>query len=143
MTTAASASQPRRAEVAAAYDLGADVYAALWSPVILPAAQAVVAALAPSPAARVLDVGGLLAGASLRPTRIWLERLRHHWEPSAYYRFVTGSGRNRQRLQQLDAGQRGEVLDQALKRLRTLDPDAFAWSGEVVCAVATLPHQAG
>ncbi len=57
MTTAASASQPRRAEVAAAYDLGVDVYAALWSPVTLPAAQAVVGRPCPGRAARVLDVG--------------------------------------------------------------------------------------
>ena len=40
-----------------AYDLGVDVYVALWSPVILPAAQAVVAPLAPGRAARILDVG--------------------------------------------------------------------------------------
>jgi ubiquinone/menaquinone biosynthesis C-methylase UbiE len=40
-----------------AYDLGVEVYVALWSPVILPAAQAVVAALAPGRAARILDVG--------------------------------------------------------------------------------------
>jgi SAM-dependent methyltransferase len=258
-----------------AYDLGVDVYVALWSPVILPAAQAVVAALAPGRAARILDVGtgsgalvpslraaatdatvvgldasaemlrrcrsatgipaircdalslpvrdatvdavvlafvlfhlsdpaqavaeaarvltcggrvatvtwarddpmeadelwdetlteagapplparrvdagldcedaigGLLAGAGLRPTRIWLEPLRHQWEPPAYYQFATGSGRNKQRLQQLDAGPRGEVLDRALKRLRALEPDAFAWRGEVVCAVATLPHRTG
>ena len=270
MTTAASPSQPRRTEVTAAYDLGVDAYVALWSPVILPAAQAVVAALAPDRAARILDVGtgsgalvpslraaaadatvvgldasaemlrrcrsatgipaircdalslpirdaavdavvlafvlfhlsdpvqavaeaarvltygglvgtaawardgpmeadevwdetlteagapplpagrvdaaldsedaigGLLAGAGLRPTRIWLEPLCHRWGLPAFYRFATGSGRNRQRLQQLDAGQRGEALDRALKRLRALDPDAFAWSGEVVCAVATL-----
>jgi SAM-dependent methyltransferase len=271
MTTAASPSRPRRAEVAAAYDLGADVYAALWSPVILPAAQAVVSALALDRGARVLDVGtgsgalvpslraaaadvtivgldasaemlrrcrsatgipaircdalslpvrdaavdavllafvlfhlsdpaqavaeaarvltcggrvgtatwarddpveadavwdqtlteagapplsarridagldspdaigGLLAGAGLRPTRIWLEPLRHQWELPAYYEFATGSGRTRQRLQQLDAGQRGEVLDRALNRLRALDPNAFAWSGEAICAVASLP----
>jgi len=258
-----------------AYDLGVDVYVALWSPVILPAAQAVVAPLAPGRAARILDVGtgsgalvpslraaatdatvvgpdasaemlrrcrsatgipaircdalslpvrdaavdavalafvlfhlsdpaqavaeaarvltcggrvatvtwarddpmeadevwdetlteagapplparrvdagldsedaigGPLAGAGLRPTRIWLEPLRHQWEPPAYCRFATGSGRNRQRLQQLDAGPRGDVLDRALKRLRALDPDAFAWRGEVVCAVATLPHRTG
>jgi SAM-dependent methyltransferase len=275
MTTTASPSQPRRADVTAAYDLGVDAYAELWSPVILPAAQALVAALAPGQAVRMLDVGTgsgalvpslraaapdatvvgldasaemlrrcrratgipavrcdalslpirdaaadvgvlafvlfhlsdpaqavaeaarvltrggrvgtatwarddpmeadevweqtlteagapplptrrvdagldskeaireLLARAGLRPARIWLEPLHHQWDPSAYSRYATGSGRNRQRLQQLDAGQRGEVLDRALNRIRALNPDAFAWSGEVVCAVATLPHQAG
>jgi hypothetical protein len=237
VTTSASPSRPRRADVTMAYDLGVDVYVALWSPVILPAAQAVVAALAPaappgystsvpgqvrsclrygrlprtlpslglthqlkcsggagppqasprsaampchcrsvtrpsmpwsspsccsisatqrrpsprppgcSPAAAAsrqspgpgtirwrptssgmkrsprlalhrfpprrvdagLDcedaIGGPLAGAGRPPTRIWLEPLRHQWEPPAYYQFATGSGRNKQRLQQLDAGQ--------------------------------------
>jgi SAM-dependent methyltransferase len=275
MTRVADAPRPQRAEVAAAYDLGVDAYAALWSPVILPAAQAVVAALTLDRGARVLDVGSgsgalvpslraaaadvtvvgldastemlrrcrsgtgipaircdalslpirdaavdamvlafvlfhlsdpaqavaeaarvltsggrvgtatwardgpmeadavwdetlteagapplparrvdfgldsedaigeLLASAGLQPKPIWREPLCHQWKPTAYYRFATGSGRNRQRLQQLDAGQRGEVLDRALKRLGALDPDAFAWRGEVVCAVATLPHQTG
>ena len=274
MTTVAHP-RPGRAEVAAAYDLGVDAYAALWSPVILPAAQAVVAALALSRGDRVLDVGTgtgalvpsmraaaadvtvvgldasaamlrrcrsatgipairgdalalpirdaavdavvlafvlfhlsdpiravaeaarvltsggrvgtatwaqddsmeadavwdrtlsevgapplparrvdagldspgaidrLLTGAGLSPTRIWPEQLRHQWAPSTYYRFATGSGRNKQRLQQLGAGVRSEVLQRARTRLGALDPDAFAWSGEVICAVASLPHQAG
>jgi SAM-dependent methyltransferase len=271
MTTPADTTRPRRTEVAAAYDLGVDAYIALWSPVILPAAQAVVAALDLGRAARVLDVGagsgalepsiraaatdvtlvgldasvemlrrcrsattipviccdaqslpvrdaavdavvlafvlfhlsdpaqalheatrvltsggrvgtvtwardasieadavwdetlteagapplpasrvdigldneeaiaGLLAGAGLRPTRIWREPLCHRWDSATYYRFATGVGRNKQRLRQLDARRRGEVLDRALKRLRALDPGAFAWSGEAICAAATLP----
>ena len=53
MTTAANPSRPRRAEVTAGYNLGVDAYAALWSPVILRAAQAVVAALALEHGARV------------------------------------------------------------------------------------------
>ena len=36
---------PRRVDVAAAYDLGVDAYVSLWSPVILPPAEAVVAGL--------------------------------------------------------------------------------------------------
>jgi SAM-dependent methyltransferase len=85
-------------------------------------------------------IGQLLARAGLRPTRIWLQPLHHQWDPSAYSQYATGSGRTKQRLQQFDAGQRGEALDRALNRLRALDPDAFAWTGEVVCAVATLAH---
>jgi SAM-dependent methyltransferase len=271
MTTPTGTTRPRRSEVAAAYDLGVETYVALWSPVILPAAQAVLAALDVGHGAWVLDVGvgpgalvpsiraaaadvtvagldasaamlrrcrsttgvpviccdaqslpirdaavdavvlafvlfhlgdpaqavaeagrvltsggrvgtvtwardasieadavwdetlteagapplpasridvgldseaaisGLLARAGLRPARIWREPLCHRWDLPAYYRFVTGVGRNRQRLQQLDAGRRGQVLDRALERLSALDPDAFAWSGEAICAVATLP----
>ena len=279
MTTPAGTIRLQRTEVAAAYDQGVDAYVALWSPVILPAARAVVAALDLGPAARVLDVGTgsgalepsiraaatdgtivgldaspemlrrcrsdtgipviccdaqslpirdaavdavilafvlfhlsdparavaeaarvlaaggrvgtatwarddsmeadavwdetlteagapplpasrvdtglddedaisrLLAGAGRRPARIWREPLRHRWDPPTYYRFATGVGRNKKRLRQLNAGRRGEVLDRALKRLRALDPDAFAWTGETICAVATLPvrpaHRAG
>jgi SAM-dependent methyltransferase len=273
MITPADAARPRRSEVAAAYDLGVDAYVALWSPVILPAAQAVVAALDLGRGARVLDVGagsgalvpsiraaaaditvvgldaspgmlrrcrsaneipaicgdalalpirdaavdvvvlafvlfhladpiqavaeaarvltrggrvgtatwaqdgsteadavwnemlteagapslparrvdtgldsseaihGLLTGAGLSPARIWRHPLRHEWEPSAYYRFATGSGRSQQRLQQLDTETRRTVLRQLRQRLRELDPRAFAWRGEVICAVAALPGQ--
>ena len=48
---------PRRADVAAAYDLGVDTYASLWSPVIRPPARSVVAALGLRGAPRVLDIG--------------------------------------------------------------------------------------
>ena len=156
MTTAAHPARPQRADVTAAHDLGVDVYAALWSPVILRAAKVVVAALSLN---RVLDVGAgsgalvpsldsedaidrLLTSAGLSPTRIWRESLSHQWQPSAYYRFATGYGRNRHRLRQLDAGQQGKALRRARQRLSALDPDAFAWSGEVVCAIATLPGSA-
>jgi methylase of polypeptide subunit release factors len=57
MTTIAHTLRPGRAEVAAACDLGVEAYTALWSPVILPAAQAVVGAMALNRGARVLDVG--------------------------------------------------------------------------------------
>jgi ubiquinone/menaquinone biosynthesis C-methylase UbiE len=275
VTASAAASRPRRADVTAAYDLGVDVYTALWSPVILPAAQALLATLAPGPGARVLDVGtgsgalvpsiraaatdvtvagldasaqmlqwcrsatgipaihgdalslpirdaaldavilafvlfhladpvravaeaarvltrrgrvgtatwgrestmladmvwddmlteagapplparrvdagldsadaiaALLEGAALKPTRIWLESLHHQWRPASYYRYASGSGRNRLRLEQLDAEARRVVLSRARGRLGALDPGAFAWTGEVVCAVATPACRAG
>jgi SAM-dependent methyltransferase len=271
MTTPADTARPQRSEVAAAYDLGVDAYVALWSPVILPAAQAVVAALDLDRGARVLDVGAgsgaltpsihaaaadvtvvgldastgmlrncrsttripaicgdalalpirdaavdavvlafvlfhladpiqaiaeaarvltgggrigtatwaqddlteadavwdktlteagapplparrvdvgldgpdaihrLLTDAGLSPTRIWLHPLSQLWKPATYYRFATGSGRNKQRLQQLDIATRSKTLRRVRKRLHELDPGAFAWHGEVVCAVATLP----
>ncbi len=49
--------RPDRPYVAAIYDLGAEVYDALWSPVILPAAQQVVAELGLTSRSRILDVG--------------------------------------------------------------------------------------
>ena len=48
---------PRRVDVAAAYELGVDAYVSLWSPVILPPAQAVVAGLGLEGTPRVLDIG--------------------------------------------------------------------------------------
>jgi SAM-dependent methyltransferase len=52
-----STPRPQRADVAARYNLGVDAYVALWSPIILPPARAVIAALDVPPNARVLDVG--------------------------------------------------------------------------------------
>jgi SAM-dependent methyltransferase len=54
---AVSAGRPQRAEVAARYDLGVDAYVALWSPVILPPARSVIAALDLQSPCLVLDVG--------------------------------------------------------------------------------------
>lgn len=48
---------PRRADVAASYDRGVDAYEALWSPVILPAATALVRHLGLRNHSRVIDVG--------------------------------------------------------------------------------------
>lgn len=51
------AERPQRADVAARYNLGVDAYTELWSPVILPSARSVVAALGLPSRALVLDVG--------------------------------------------------------------------------------------
>jgi len=84
-------------------------------------------------------IDALFTAADLRPRRIWLERLTHQWEPSTYWRLVTGSGVNRTRLQRIDASARTEVLARARERLAALSPRDYAWSGEVVCAVAIKP----
>jgi SAM-dependent methyltransferase len=60
---------PWLARVVERYDAGVDAYDDIWSPVILPPAEALVAALPISAARRVLDVGcgsGALAGALRR-----------------------------------------------------------------------------
>ena len=56
MDTSAPA-RPVRAKVAASYDRGVDGYVNLWSAVILPPAQAVVAAMRLDPMATVIDIG--------------------------------------------------------------------------------------
>ncbi|HKA94702.1 MAG TPA: methyltransferase domain-containing protein [Streptosporangiaceae bacterium] len=58
MTTRTDQPRPRRADVADGYDRGADAYEALWSPVILPPAAALVPLLVPPGRPMVADVGG-------------------------------------------------------------------------------------
>jgi SAM-dependent methyltransferase len=58
--------RPKRADVAASYDLGADAYETLWSPVILPPAAALLRSLGLTGRCVVVDVGagtGALLGA--------------------------------------------------------------------------------
>ncbi|MBW3537245.1 MAG: methyltransferase domain-containing protein [Actinobacteria bacterium] len=271
MTAATSAQRPRRADVAASYDVGVDAYAKLWSPVIQPPGRAVIAALGIEAAQRVIDIGTgtgalvpsiraaangvsvigldpagemlraarnsmtlaavqgdavslpfrdaaidrallafvlfhlsdpylalsevarvLIAGgrvgtvtwvgddtirayeeldailneagapqfptrrvdtgldtpeaidalfshSGLRATRIWTEALHHQWNRSTYWALASGFGVNSVRLQRLDPAARKEVRERARQRLDALPPDAFAWSGQVLCAVATKP----
>lgn len=73
VSEAASPTQPRRADVVASYDLGVEAYEKLWSPVILPAAVALVPWLGLGDGSVVADIGagtGALAGAiaSASPT---------------------------------------------------------------------------
>jgi SAM-dependent methyltransferase len=84
-------------------------------------------------------IDALVTGAGLHTARIWTEDLHHQWGPSTYWRFATGSGLNRMRLQQLDPTTRAEALERAHRRLQDLPIEAFTWTGQVVCAIATKP----
>ena len=96
------------------------------------------------PTARRVDTGldspqamiDILGAAGFHTTRIWTETLRHEWTPDTYWQLATGSGLNRLRLDALDDQTRAETLTRARQRLAALQPSDFAWSGEVVCAVA-------
>jgi SAM-dependent methyltransferase len=57
MSDMTSQPRPERAVVTASYDRGVDAYDALWSPVILPPARAVVGALRLRSGNRVVDIG--------------------------------------------------------------------------------------
>ena len=84
-------------------------------------------------------IGALLRAGVWQPQRIWLERLTHRWEPSTFWRLVTGTGVNRARLQLADPDTRARLLATARARLEALDLEDFVWWGEVVCAVASKP----
>jgi SAM-dependent methyltransferase len=87
------------------------------------------------------SIEALLAGAGLEATRIWTVELRHRWDLDTYFRLLTGSGVHRLRLRQLDRARRSRAAEEARTRLEALAPDAFAWSGEVVCAVAATTRR--
>ena len=52
---------------------------------------------------------------------------------------MTGTGANRARLQLADEKSRAALLATARTRLEALDPEDFAWWGDVICAVASKP----
>jgi ubiquinone/menaquinone biosynthesis C-methylase UbiE len=81
----------------------------------------------------------ILNAAGFHPTRIWTQALSHDWTPDTYWQLATGSGLNRIRLEALDDETRAATLTLARERLAALRPDDFAWTGTVVCSVATRP----
>ena len=100
---------------------------------------------APVPPVRRIDQGldsevairATLGEAGFSVDEVWLVGLRHRWEPDAYWALATGNGVNRARLAALDDATREETLATAQDRVMSLDPEAFSWWGEVVCAVAS------
>jgi ubiquinone/menaquinone biosynthesis C-methylase UbiE len=99
---------------------------------------------APALPARRVDTGldsrdaiaETLTAAGLHPTKVWLDPLSHQWTPETYWQLATGSGLNRVRLDALDDDVRTATLGRARQRLEALDPTDFAWTGQVVCAIA-------
>jgi ubiquinone/menaquinone biosynthesis C-methylase UbiE len=79
----------------------------------------------------------ILSAAGFHPTRVWTEALSHQWTPETYWQLATGSGLNRLRLETLDNETRADTLTVARQRLAALIPPDFAWTGSVVCAVAS------
>ena len=101
---------------------------------------------APALTTRRVDTGldspraieAMLSAAGLQPMRIWTEALSHQWTQESYCQLATGSGLNRLRLEALDEPTRAKTVALARKRLDELEAKDFAWSGVVVCAVASL-----
>lgn len=80
----------------------------------------------------------LLADNDFVPTKIWVEKLSQQWTADTYFQLATGSGMNRVRLDVLDDQARTSTLELAHQRLASLAPEELLWSGDVVCAVATV-----
>jgi hypothetical protein len=105
---------------------------------------------APALTARRVDAGldspeamrNLLTASGLDPLHIWSAELSHQWTPDTYWKLASGSGVNRTRLAALDDRTRADTMTRAQVRLAELETSDFAWTGEVVCAVASRPeHQ--
>jgi SAM-dependent methyltransferase len=82
-------------------------------------------------------VADLLTHAGLQPQRIWTEQLSHRWNPTAFWRLITGSGQTRLRLRHVEVRARQGILTQARHRLASLQPEDYQWTGEVTCATGT------
>jgi SAM-dependent methyltransferase len=110
-------------------------------------AEALADAGVPTLPARRVDTGldsapgveRLLADEGLVPVRSWIVTLRHQWDREAFWALATGSGVNRRRLAQIDPEARAALLVRSRALLDELAPEDFAWSGEVLCAVAAKP----
>jgi trans-aconitate methyltransferase len=106
--------------------------------------ETLTAAGAPPLSARRVDTGldspsavtATLRDAGLEPIDVWTVQLERQWTAESYLQLAMGSGLNRVRLDVLDDQTRAHTLDQARDRIHRLEPDAFAWTGEVVCATA-------
>jgi trans-aconitate methyltransferase len=84
-------------------------------------------------------ISDMLRAAGFQPIRLWTETLSHQWTPDTYWQLATGSGLNRLRLDTLDEETRTDTLTVARQRLAALQPPDFAWTGTVICSVATKP----
>jgi ubiquinone/menaquinone biosynthesis C-methylase UbiE len=157
MGTDAAVTRPMRRDCAAAYDRGVDGFINVWSAVILPPAHAVVAALELQPGARVMDVGAgtgalvptilahalgsqvVAVDASIEMPRAAKVRTDASVAHADALTLPTRSNCAQAVLMAyvLDDTVPAGTLARAQQRLASLEPHDFAWSGGVVCAVAT------
>jgi SAM-dependent methyltransferase len=81
-------------------------------------------------------IESVLTEAGFSPRRAWAEQLTHRWNKDSFLALVTGSGVNRQRLELIPRDARESLLSRFRGQLEGLEPEAFVWEGEVICAVA-------
>jgi trans-aconitate methyltransferase len=104
-TQRADPPRPRRADVADCYDRGTDTYEALWSPVILSPAAALVRILGLTSRCVVADVGAgtgallsVIRSAAPDARVVALDASAEMLHQSSFWELATGSGANRSRL---------------------------------------------
>ncbi len=82
----------------------------------------------------------LVDAAGLRVERVWTERLARVWNAESFWALTTGCGQTRQRLASVDPALSDLLLQRFRATLDALEPEAFRWEGEVLCAIATKPR---
>lgn len=87
---------------------------------------------------RLDAVESLLVATGFAALNMWVEHLSHQWTPDTYIQLASGSGMNRLRLDALDEQTRADTLGLAHRRVSSLEAKDLLWSGDVICAVATL-----
>lgn len=68
-------------------------------------------------------------------TRVWSESIEHRWRPEVHFDYQVRST-SRLRLLSLDPVERKACLGRIRKRLSGSDDEQYAYSGEVVVAIA-------
>jgi ubiquinone/menaquinone biosynthesis C-methylase UbiE/Fe2+ or Zn2+ uptake regulation protein len=82
------------------------------------------------------DVASLHVANGLSSPRVWRQPIGHTFTAASYLRMRTAGGVGRARLALVDDATAKSVVAELDRRLRALPPDAFAFSGEVICAVS-------
>ncbi|HEV3212994.1 MAG TPA: class I SAM-dependent methyltransferase [Acidimicrobiales bacterium] len=78
-----------------------------------------------------------LRDAGLARVDAWIEMVEYDFDPDEYFRFRSGFGINRARLETVEESRRLEVLAEVRHRLDLLDSDAYAYRAQAICAVSS------
>lgn len=80
-------------------------------------------------------VAGMLASAGLRARRVWIERIEHQWDVARFVGLRTRFGTTKRKLETLDPARQRAFISHITSRLQRLDPAAFIYHAEAICAV--------
>lgn len=78
----------------------------------------------------------LLTTAAFVPTRVWIERIEHHWDVTRFMALRTRFGETKRKLETLDPEERATLLDRIRERMARLGSADFLYRGSAICAVA-------